>query len=88
MTDTINDIPAKFHPGEGLSERELIKNLNLRDLRSIFYICPIGLSASVLVLICETIFSIQINKFYDNLNYYIQLFLLFNIRKLYKFVYC
>jgi len=63
MADTLNDIPAKFHPGEGLGKLELIKNLSLRDLQSIFYICLLGLSASALILIFEIIFSIYVNKF-------------------------
>jgi hypothetical protein len=44
-------MPVKFHSGEGSSKTELMKNLKLADLRSIFFIGIIGLTFSLNALL-------------------------------------
>ena len=59
MIEVFHSTPAKVHIGEGRdSPSDLIKNLNLRVLQSIFFICLFGLLFSILVFICEAIHSL------------------------------
>lgn len=69
MADTLNEIPTKFHSGEGSGEK--IKNLRLNDLQSIFYICIIGLLASILIYILEVLYCMKTNML--NINDYIKI---------------
>jgi hypothetical protein len=51
---SLKEMPKKFNSGEDLSKIESIKNLNLADLRSIFFIGVIGLIFSTFIIIIET----------------------------------
>ncbi len=62
MAETHNDIPAKLHLSEHLSKLDLIKNLKLSDLQSIFLISIILIFGCIFVFICEILISIKTNK--------------------------
>ena len=58
MTETIHHIPAKVHHGDfELRHIDLIKNLRISDLQSVFIIVVFGYVLSLSAFICEIMYS-------------------------------